>query len=75
MHLVVSRMCPFIDSRSLEVRTGREALFRQSDGGFILYLSDSDKLLGAEERVVRLDARSALIWANEPPGSQGSFWE
>ena len=75
MHLVVSRKCPFIDSRSLEVRTGREALFRQSDGSFILYLSDSDKLAGAEEHIVRLDARSALIWANESPESQGLFWE
>jgi len=87
MHLVVSRKCPFIDSRSLEVRNGREALFRQNDGSFILYLSDSDqpfggdkpfgpdKLSGAEERIVRLDARSALIWANEPAENQGSFWE
>jgi hypothetical protein len=74
MHLVISRMCPFIDSRSLEVRNGREALFRQTDGSFILYLSDSDKLSGAEERIVRLDARSALLWANEPPEGQGSFW-
>ena len=75
MHLVASRKCPFIDSRSLEVRSGREALFRQGDGSFILYLSDSDELFEAEERIVRLDARSALIWANEPPENQGSFWE
>lgn len=75
MRLVASRTCPFIDSRSLEMRNGREALFRQSDGSFILYLSDSDKLPGAEERIVRLDARAALLWANEPPENQGSFWE
>lgn len=75
MQLVVSRLCPFIDSRSLEERNGREALFRQNDGSFILYLSDSDKLAGAEERIVRLDARSALIWVNEPSESQGLFWE
>jgi hypothetical protein len=75
MRLVASRICPFIDSRSLEMRNGREALFRQSDGSFILYLSDSDRLPGAEERIVRLDARAALLWANEPPESQGSFWE
>ncbi len=87
MHLVASRMCPFIDSRSLEVRNGREALFRQNDGSFMLYLSDidkpfghdkpfgSDKPPGAEERIVRLDARAALIWASESPESQGSFWE
>jgi hypothetical protein len=74
MHLVVSRMCPFIDSRSLEMRNGREALFRRNDGSFILYLSDSDKLPG-EERIVRLDARSALLWANEAPEDRGSFWE
>lgn len=75
MRLVASRTCPFIDSRSLEMKNGREALFRQSDGSFILYLSDSDKLPGAEERIVRLDARAALLWANEPPENQGSFWE
>ena len=75
MRLVASRTCPFIDSRSLEMRNGREVLFRQNDGSFILYLSDSDKLPGAEERIVRLDARAALLWANEPPESQGSFWE
>lgn len=75
MRLVASRTCPFIDSRSLEMRNGREALFRQNDGSFILYLSDSDKLPGAEERIVRLDARAALLWANEPPENQGSFWE
>jgi hypothetical protein len=74
MQLVVSRICRFIDSQSLEMRNGREALFRQNDGGFILYLSDSDELPG-EERIVRLDARSALIWANESPESQGSFWQ
>lgn len=75
MRLVASRTCPFIDSRSLEMRNGREALFRQNDGSFILYLSDSDRLPGAEERIVRLDARAALLWANEPPENQGSFWE
>jgi hypothetical protein len=57
------------------MRNGREALFRQSDGSFILYLSDGDGLPGAEERLVRLDARAALIWANEPPENRGSFWE
>jgi len=75
MRLVASRMCPFIDSRSLEMRSGREVLFRQIDGSFILYLSDSDRLHGAEERIVRLDARSALLWANEPPEDRGSFWQ
>lgn len=81
MRLVASRTCPFIDSRSLEMRNGREALFRQNDGSFILYLSDSDqpfgpdKPSGGEERIVRLDARNALIWINEPSESQGPFWE
>jgi hypothetical protein len=75
MHLVVSRICPFIDAGSLEMRNGREALFRQNDGSFVLYLSDSDKLPGSEERIVHLDARSALIWFNEPPEKPGSFWE
>jgi hypothetical protein len=75
MRLVVSRLCPFIDSNSLELRNGREALFRQQEGGFILYLSDSDKIASAEERIVRLDARSALLWVNEQPENRGSFWQ
>jgi hypothetical protein len=75
MRLVASRLCPFIDSNSLELRNGREALFRQQEGGFILYLSDSDKIASAEERIVRLDARSALLWVNEQPENQGSFWQ
>jgi hypothetical protein len=75
MHLVFSRICPFIDSQTLEAKNGREALFRQNGGGFILYLSDSEEMHNAEERVVHLDARGALIWINEPPESQGSFWQ
>jgi hypothetical protein len=38
-----------------------------------LYLSDSDQIPSAEERIVRLDARSALLWVNEQPENQGSF--
>jgi hypothetical protein len=75
MRLVVSRLCPFIDSNSLEWRNGREVLFRQQEGGFILYLSDSDQIPSAGERIVRLDARSALLWVNEQPENQGSFWQ
>lgn len=75
MQLIASRICPFIDSRSLEERNAREVLFRQQDGGFILYLSDSDRLIGAEERLIRLNGRDALIWINEGAENFGSFWE
>lgn len=75
MKLIASRIIPFIDGDSLEERSGREALFRGEDGGFVLYLSDSDSLSGADERLIALDSRDALIWLNESAEASGSFWQ
>ena len=74
MQLVSSRAIPFIDSQSLASRQGREALFRANDGRFVLYLADDSHSSTAEERVVFLDLREALIWLNEPAEQFGSFW-
>ena len=75
LKLIASRIIPFIDGNSLEERTGREALFRAEDGGFVLYLSDGDGFAGADERLIALKPRDALIWINESPEACGSFWQ
>jgi hypothetical protein len=73
MELVRSRTVPFLDAETLAFRTAREALFR-TDGVFILYLSDGRSAPAAEERVIKLSAREALIWLNEGVEEAGSFW-
>ncbi|MEO6840196.1 MAG: hypothetical protein ABI192_05470 [Bradyrhizobium sp.] len=75
MKLIASRVIPFIDGGSLEERTGREALFRAEDGGYVLYLSDGDSSSGADERLIALAPRDALIWINESAEACGSFWQ
>jgi hypothetical protein len=75
MQLLASRIVPFVDSQSLEERTAREALFRSSEGEYVLYLSSGAGSVRAEERLVCLDARNALIWINEQPEALGSFWD
>jgi len=48
------------------------------DGGDLsrgLYLSDGEPWFATEERIIFLGPREALIWLNESPQDQGSFWE
>ena len=73
MQMVCLRNVPFIDTESLAAAEGREALFRD-DHGFVLYFSTDVSTPSGEERIVRLGAREALIWLNEAPQEQGSFW-
>lgn len=73
MRMICSRTIPFIDSDTLTTSHAREALFRCDDNGFILYLSDGTAS-SQQDRVVRLQAREALIWLNETLQDQGSFW-
>jgi hypothetical protein len=75
LKLIASRIIPFIDGSSLEERSGREALFRAEDGGYVLYLSDGDSPSGADERLIILDPRDALIWINESAEARGAFWQ
>jgi len=75
LKLIASRIIPFLDGDSLEERSGREALFRAEDGGFVLYLSDGDGFAGADERLIALKPREALIWINESVEAGGSFWQ
>jgi hypothetical protein len=75
MQMISSRIVPFIDSQSLTLGNAREALFRDESGGFLLYLCDGEFSRAAEERLISLGVREALIWLNGPPQDQGSFWE
>ncbi len=71
--MIFSRTIPFLDTDSLATGEAREILFRDADNRFILYLSGG-MASDAEERVVRLDMREALIWLNETPQDEASFW-
>ena len=74
MQMISSRIIPFIDAQSLAPGQAREALFRDENNGFFLYLSDSVAASKAEERIIRLEMREALIWLNEAPEDGGAFW-
>jgi hypothetical protein len=75
MQMIYSRTVPFLDTQSLATGEAREALIRDETGRFLLYLSDGEPSPTTEERVIILGPREALIWLNEPPQDQGSFWE
>jgi hypothetical protein len=75
MQMISSRTIPFIDAQSLAPGQAREALFRDENNGFILYLSDGVAASNLEERVLRLEVREALIWLNETPEDGGAFWD
>jgi hypothetical protein len=74
MQMISSRIIPFIDAQSLAPGQAREALFRDENSGFILYLSDSVTASKTEERLIRLEMREALIWLNETPEDGGAVW-
>jgi len=67
MQLVSSRTISFIDVPSLAIVEAKELLFHDEGKGFLLYLSGGEVSSTAEERVVFLELREALIWLNEPP--------
>lgn len=74
MQLVSSRTVSFIDIPSLAICQAKEALFHDEGKGFILYLSGGRRASASEERLLFLELREALVWLNEPPEEQGSFW-
>ena len=74
MQLISARTVPFLDTHSLTACTAREALFRNEDGRYILYLNDGSQTSTSEERVIFLELREALIWLNEVDQEQGAFW-
>lgn len=74
MHMLCLRTIPFIDADTLALCEAKEALLRDRHG-FILYLSKGGPTPAPpEEKIFRLRMREALIWLNEEPEDQGSFW-
>jgi hypothetical protein len=71
--MICSRIIPFLDTDSLATGEAREILFRDCDNRFILYLTGGMSQ-HAEERIVRLETREALIWLNETSQDEASFW-
>jgi hypothetical protein len=71
--MISSRIIPFLDTDSLATGEAREILFRDSDNRLILYLTGGMSSV-AEERIVLLDVREALIWLNETSQDEASFW-
>ena len=74
MQMIYSRNIPFIDSQSLATCQAREALFKDANSGFILYMSDCVNSSTMEEKIIRLETREALIWLNETSDEVGAFW-
>lgn len=74
MQMIHSRIIPLLDVQSLAPGRAIEVLFRDVDNSFILYLSDDTASSEAQERIIRLETREALIWLNEAPQDEGSFW-
>jgi hypothetical protein len=74
LHLICARAVPFLDSQTLCDRIGREALFRKEDR-FMLYMSDGGPTSLAQERLVSLTTREALIWLHEQGDDVGTFWD
>jgi hypothetical protein len=66
MQMISSRTISFLDDQTLEPGKVREALFRDERCGFLLYRSESLSPSEANERIVRLDMREALLWLNQP---------
>jgi hypothetical protein len=73
LQMICLRSIPAIDAASLAPFEAKEALFRDEQG-FLLYLNKLSPSEPTEERIVRLGAREALLWLNEPPDNRGSFW-
>jgi hypothetical protein len=73
MQMISSRTIPFLDDQTLAPGNAREVLFRDEHCGFILYLSDDLAPSDLKERIIRLDAREALIWLNQAAPSDELF--
>jgi hypothetical protein len=73
MELICSRTIPAIDADSLLPCEAKEVLLRDQQG-FLLYLTKEASFAPIEERLLRLGTREAIVWLNEEPQEQGSFW-
>jgi hypothetical protein len=73
--LIATRSYVFIKTDSLEQGVAQEALLRNPDGGFLLYLAEHVGTSLSSERYAKIGAREALVWINQPSDGLGSFWD
>ncbi|MBV9241054.1 MAG: hypothetical protein JO314_03510 [Acidobacteria bacterium] len=73
--LIATRSYVFIKTDSLEEGVAQEALLRNPDGGFLLYIAEQVGTSLSNERYANVGAREALIWINQPSDGLGSFWD
>jgi hypothetical protein len=74
VQLIASRTYPFLDSLSLEECTARDCLFKAADGAFLLYMKSENDLESEDDRLIRLDFRTALLWLNARENEYGNEW-
>jgi hypothetical protein len=72
MRLIVYRKYPVIDYQTMAEFEGHERLFRTNDSQFLLHMSSENR--DAQERIVWLSTRDAILWLNDSPNQFGSFW-
>jgi hypothetical protein len=70
IRLVASRIYAFLDPVSLQQQCARDTLFRFANS-FLLHMSAP----GSDDRLVRMDSRSALVWLNAGPEEFGLEWQ
>lgn len=75
IRLIATRSYAFIKTGSLEQGVAQEALLRNPDGRFLLYLTERVGTSRSSERYANIGAREALIWINQPFDGLGSFWD
>ena len=74
MLLLASRTYPFLDSLSLVEHQARDTLFRIGSDKFLLHMAARDSA-EADDRLVWLDCRAALLWINATTEEYGLEWQ
>jgi hypothetical protein len=70
--MICLRKVADVDAKTLALYERQEALLRD-ENGFLLYLFRSAGTDPAEEQLMRVAAREALVWLNEKPDSTRSI--
>jgi hypothetical protein len=73
MQLIATRKYWLLDAETLTERAARDTLLKVGETAFLLHM-----ILGGDcktERLVQLDARSALLWINQTADDYGLNWE
>lgn len=73
MLLIASRKYSFLGAQTLIEQTASDTLLKTGENAFLLHMTSGDGF--ERERVVQLDARSALLRINQTPDEYGLNWE